>query len=182
MKKIGEGGSLKSDVKRIEKLAKDKMSLKHHLKVTRHNNGVLKNMVEELKSKNEVIEGHLQETKAQIESGNNENANLKKQNEELKARVEKLEEERDAEMKKNVQCQSENAENLKLVQALQSSRSKLTSDLENYKTTDADLVISNQELTECNEELEAETKENRLCESRKKNCEDETVAKNQQII
>ena len=90
MKKEGEGGSLKSDLKKIEKLAKDKTSLKRHLKVTRHNNGVLKNMVEDLKTKNEKIESHLQETKAKIESGNNENAILKKQNEELKMKVEKL--------------------------------------------------------------------------------------------
>ena len=62
MKKEGEGGSLKSDVKRIEKLTKDKISLKRHLKVTRHNNGVLKSMVEELTTKNEEIEGNLQET------------------------------------------------------------------------------------------------------------------------
>ena len=76
MTKEGEGGSLKSDIKKIEKLVKDKTSLKRHPKVTRHNNGVLKNMVEELKTKNEEIEGHLQETKAQIENGNSEKALL----------------------------------------------------------------------------------------------------------
>jgi len=43
-------------------------------------------------------------------------------------------------------------------------------------------VISNQELTECKKELEAEMKENRLCKSRKKICEDETVSKNQRIL
>lgn len=78
MTKEGEDGSLKSDVKKIEKLVKDKTSLKRHLKVTRHNNGVPKNMIEELKTKNEEIEGHLQETKVKMENGNSEKAILKK--------------------------------------------------------------------------------------------------------
>ena len=99
-------------------MTKDKISLKRHLKVTRHNNGVLKNMVEELTTKNEEIEGHLQETKAQIESGNNENVILKKQTEGLKMKVEKLEEERDAEKEKNIQCQSEILANQKEVEEL----------------------------------------------------------------
>ena len=118
MNKLGEGGSLKSDVKKIEKLVKDKMSLQRHLKVTRNNNGVLKNMVEELKTKNEEIEGNLQETKAQIESGVNEMAHLKKQSEELKIKTEQLEEERDAEMEKSLQFKSEITSNRKLIQEL----------------------------------------------------------------
>ena len=36
----------------------------------------------------------------------------------------------------------------------------MTSDLQDYTTTDEDLVISNQELNECNEELETEMKKN----------------------
>ena len=158
MKKLGEGGSLKSDIKKIEKLVKDKISLERHLKVTRHDNGVLKNMVEELKTKNEEIEGNLQETKARIESGVNQMADLKKENEELKMNAQKLEEERDAEIEKSLQYQSENVANLKLILDLKTIESKLTSDLENYKTTDADLVISNRELKECNNELETEMK------------------------
>ena len=151
MKKLGEGGSLKSDIKKIEKLVKDKISLER-------NNGVLKNMVEELKTKNEEIEGNLQETKARIESGVNQMADLKKENEELKMNAQKLEEERDAEIEKSLQYQSENVANLKLILDLKTTESKLTSDFENYKTTDADLVISNRELKECNNELETEMK------------------------
>jgi len=53
----------------------------------------------------------------------------------------------------------------------------LTSDLESCKTTDADFVISEQELKECNEELETAVKKNLLCRSEKNTCEVETVAK-----
>jgi len=35
-------------------------------------------MIEELKTKNEEIEGHLQETKVKMENGNSEKAILKK--------------------------------------------------------------------------------------------------------
>ena len=181
MKKEGEGGSLKSDLRKIEKLAKDKTSLKRHLKVTRHNNGVLKNVVEELKTKNGEIEGHLQETKAKIESGNIENAFLKKKNEELKIKAEKLQEERDLETNKRVKCQSENVTNLKMILELKATDTKLTSELEDCKKTDADLVISEQELKECNEKLEAEVKQNLLCASEKKTCEVETDIKNEEI-
>ena len=144
MKKLGEGGSLKSDIKKIEKLVKDQI--------------LLENMVEELKAKNEEIEGNLQETKAIIENGVNQMADLKKENEELKMNAQKLKEERDAEIEKSLQYQSENVANLKLILDLKTTESKLTSDLENYKTTDADLVISNRELKECNNELETEMK------------------------
>ena len=58
----------------------------------------------------------------------------------------------------------------------------MTSDLEDYKSKDADLVISKQELKECNEELEVETKKNLQCDSEKKNCQDETVLKNAEIL
>ena len=158
MKKEGEGGSLKSDVLRIEKLVKDKTSLQRHLKITRHNNAVLKNMVEELETKNEETEVHLQETKAKIENGNSEKAALKKQNGELNLKVEKLEDERDAEKEKNIQCQSKIISYMETIHELQSKQSKMTTDLGDCKTTDADLVISNKELKECNEELEIEVK------------------------
>jgi len=139
-------------------------------------------MFEEMKTKNEEIEGHLQESKAKIESGNNENVILKKQNEEMKLKIEKLEEERDAEKEKNIQCQSENVTNLKLIVELKTTESKLVSDLEDCKTTDADLVVSEQELKECNEEMEAEMKKNLQCESELKICENENVARNQTIL
>ena len=102
---------------------------------------------------------------------------LKKQNEELKMKVEKLEEERDAEMKKSLQLQSENISNRELILELKMSKSKLTSDLEICKSTDADLLISDKELEECNEELEAEKKQSYQCESQKKICQQEIVSK-----
>ena len=107
---------------------------------------------------------------------------MKKQIEDMKTRMEKLEEERDAEIKKNVQCLSENVTNLKLVQTLQSNQSKMTSDLENCKTTDADLLISEQELKECNEEMEAEMEKNFQYESKMKTYENEIVSRNQTIL
>ena len=58
----------------------------------------------------------------------------------------------------------------------------MTSDLESCKTTDADFVISEQELKECNEELETAVKKNLLCRSEKNTCEVETVAKNEEIL
>ena len=215
---------------KIQKLAKDKTTLKHHLKVTRHNNGVLKNMVEELKNKTEVIEGHLHETKAKVLTGNNELAILKKQNEEwkinneeiktkyetvkreyeevktengnlktelvdmkaknevlkfenedlkpqnqelrttngelkvkneeLKTKVENIENKIELETKTARQCQSENDSNLKLILELKTSQSEMNSDLEDCKTTDADLMISKEELKECLEELDFEMKKN----------------------
>ena len=44
----------------------------------------------------------------------------------------------------------------------------LESDLENCKSTDADLVVSQQELKECTEDLDAQTRKNIQCESEKK--------------
>ena len=100
----------------------------------------------------------------------------------MKLKIEKLEEERDAEKEKNIQCQSENVTNLKLILELKTTESKLTSDLEDCKTTDADLVISNQELKECNGELDSELTKNLQCESEKKACEVEIISKNDKIL
>ena len=107
---------------------------------------------------------------------------LKKQNEDLKMKVETVEDERDTEAEKSVQCQLENAKNLKLILELKKTESKLTSELEDRKTTDADLVISNQDLKECNGELDSELTKNLQCESEKKTCEVEIVLKNNKIV
>merc|ERR1711911_531329 len=92
-------------------------------------------------------------------------------------KVQKLEEERNAETKKSLQCQSENISNRELILELKTSQSKLTSDLEICKSADVDRLISDKEMEECNEELEAEKKESHQCESEKKICQEEIVSK-----
>ena len=101
---------------------------------------------------------------------------------EQNTKVERLEKKLNNETEKSLQCQSENTSNLKLIQELQSKQSKMTSDLQDYKSTDADLVISKQELQECNEEMEVQTKKNLQCDSEKKNFQVETVLKNAEIL
>ena len=107
---------------------------------------------------------------------------LMKENEELKLKVERLEKERDAETEKSLQCRSENLTNRELILELKTKQSKFASDLEICKSTDADLLISGQELKECNEDLEAEMKKSLRCESEKKNCLDGTISKDRKIL
>ena len=111
MKKLGKSSRV-PDAKQMAKLKNDKLTLKRHLKVTRHNNSVLKNIVDELKTKNEEIEGHLQESKAEIEHGTNELTLMKKTIEISKLKVENLATE---------------------VRELQTNQTKLVSDLKNCK-------------------------------------------------
>ena len=148
-------GSLKSDLRKIEKLSRDKVTLKRHIEATRHNNGVLKKMVEDLKTKNEKIKAQLQETKAEVVNGNNEIIILKKKNEDLKINVEELETERNTQMTKHLQCKSEkvecdseNVSYLEKILELKRKQSKSTSDLHH-----------------CEEELEDELQKNKnlLC-------------------
>ena len=56
----------------IEKLKIHKSKSKHDLKVTRQNNRVLENRVDELKAKNGETESQLRESKAKIANGTNE--------------------------------------------------------------------------------------------------------------
>ena len=142
------------DAKHIAKLKSDKTTLKRHLKVTRHNNGVLKTMLDELKNKNEEIEGHLQESKAKIEDLKTTDADLIVSQQETKECNDDLEAQK-----------SKNLSNLKLTEELKANRTKLLSDLENFENTDANLVISQQETKECNEQLEVMTKKNLHCQS-----------------
>ena len=155
MKKLGEIFKV-DNTKQLVKLKNDKLTLKRHLKVTRHNNGVLKNMIDELQTKNEEIEGQLQESKAQIANGTSKMAFLNKKIEELNTKNE------------NSDTKVEELEGK--VKELVTNHAKLASELENCKSTDADLVISQQELKECNEESDAEIKKNLQCESDKKAC------------
>lgn len=90
VKNLGKTSRL-DDAKQIAKLKNDKITLKRNLKVTRHNNGALKNMVDELKSKNEEIEGHLQESKAKITNRTSEIALMKKTIEDLTNKNDKSE-------------------------------------------------------------------------------------------
>ena len=152
--------------------------LKKVIADTRKNNQILKNEL----AKNQCVDINDIIHQNEIEKFKVTVANLEKQNEELKIRVEKLKEERNAEINKRDQCQADNVENLKLVLKLKTTESKLISDLENCKTSEADLAISNQELKDCKQELEVEIKKNRQCKSDKKICEDETVSKDQQIL
>ena len=50
------------------------------------------------------------------------------------------------------------------IEELKTDQVKLVSDLESCKSTDADLIISQQETKECNEELEGEANKNFPCE------------------
>ena len=153
-----QNGGNHDDAKLIQKLKSDKLKLKGHLKVTRDNNAVLKSIVDELKKKNEEMEGHLQVSRAKVGNATNEIALLKQANEELTKKHEKLE--------IKAQDLEGNIEQLKM------KESKLVSDLESCKSTDADLIISQREVKECNQNLENEEGRNRQCESARTTCAD----------
>ena len=145
---------------------------------TRKNNQILKNQLllnQCDNSNNNINQNEMTKLKVSMDI-------LKKENEELKLKVEKLEKERDAETTKSLQCQSENLTNRELILELKTTKSKLTSDLEICESTDADLLISGQELKECNEELGAEMQKSLQCESEKKNCLDGTILKDRKIL
>ena len=130
--------------------------LKGQLKATRKNNGMLKNIIDELKTRNEGIEGNLQESMMEIKMGANEIDSLKKTIQELR--------------KKNKE--------------LEKKAEELDKELESCQSSDADLIISQQETKECNEELEDEANKNRRCESNKKTCENklqDQVQKNKNL-
>ena len=62
------------------------------------------------------------------------------------------------------------------------NQSKLVSDLENLKSSDADLVISQQEIKECNEELEDEMNKNLQCQNNLKNAIEEKEVLQEKIF
>ena len=140
---------------------------------TRKNNQILKNQISQNQcdnSKDIIYQNKITKLEVSMDI-------LKKQNEELKIKVEKLEKERDAETKKSLQLRTENISNRELILELRTSQSKLTSDLEICKSSDVDRMISDKELEECNEELEAEKRKNYQCESEKNVCQQEIVSK-----
>ena len=83
----------------------------------------------------------------------------------------------EVEKKRSLQHQSEKDSNLKMFLELKSNQTKLVSDLENFKHTDADLVISQRELKECTEDLENQVEANLQCKSQKKACDRELQIK-----
>ena len=75
--------------------------------------------------------------------------------------------------KESLHYQSENDSNQKRIIELKSNQTKLLFDLENLRSTNADPVISKQELKECTEDLEAEKTRYLQCDSDKETCEKE---------
>ena len=114
MKKFGKNSKV-DETKQIAKLKNDQRTLKRHLKVTRHNNGVLKGMVDKLKLKNEEIEDHLQESIAKIASGTNDVIFMNKTIDQSQLKIEELE---------------------KKIEELKTIKSNLDFDLENCKSTE----------------------------------------------
>ena len=111
-------------VKLIKKLKIDKIALKDRLNVTRQNNAVLLNTIDQLKVKNEELEGDIQESEAKIANGTNEIAQLKKTIEDS--------------MKKNKESEMKAEELEGKIEQLKMNESKLVSDLENCESNDAD--------------------------------------------
>ena len=87
--------------------------------------------------------------------------------------IEKCNQDLEAATHNNRRCQLENDSNLKIILELKANQTKLITNLDSFKSTDADLVISQRELKECNEDLEAKTKRNFQCVSGQKICEKE---------
>ena len=79
-----QNGRNQDDAQLIKKLKNDKIKLKGHLKLTRNNNGVLRNMVDKLKTEKQEIEGLLRDSNEKLASSTNEIEVLKRNNEELR--------------------------------------------------------------------------------------------------
>ena len=123
--------------------------------------------VEELEEKIEELKLNQSKLVSDIENLKSTDADLVIAQQEIKDCTKDL----DTATKASLQCHSENVSNLKMIVDLKYNQTKLESDLESFKSTDADLVISQQETKECNEDLEAEIKGKLQCESEKKTCE-----------
>ena len=172
------------DVKQIEKLKNDKISLKRHLKVTRHNNGIFKKMVDELKTKNEEIKVQLQKSEMKVEELGEEVKKLKnelnlnhcnKTNTDLimsKQETKECTEELEVARNRNLKCQSEN----------NTAKQELESEVKNVRNQNLALLKSLEELKKKNVESEMKVeklevividlKTNKLkIESDLKNCE-----------
>ena len=154
----------------IAKLKNDKIKLKGHLKVTRGNNGILKTLIDNLRTENEEIEVQLQISNGKIANGANEIKSLKKTINELK--------------KKNEEWMRKNDKLEEKIEHLKTKESKLVSDLKDCESSDADLLISQQETKDCNKNLEAHKAMNLHCDSERMTCDTEfqnEVKKNQNL-
>ena len=106
-------------------------------------------LIEQLQSTITILRGEVMELKS-----DNEIVLLKKTIEELKTK------------NKESEIKTEGLE--EKIEELETTQFKLVSDLESCKSTDVDLLISQQETKECNEELEGEANKIFPCESDKK--------------
>ena len=112
-------------------------------------------LIEQLQSTITILRGEVKKLKS-----DNEIVLLKKTIEELKTK------------NKESEIKAEGLE--EKMEELETTQFKLASDLESCKSTDVDLLISQQETKECNEELEGEANNNFPCESDKK-CQIQTL-------
>ena len=143
--------AIQDNAKLIGKYKNDKIKLKGHLKVTRQNNEVLRNMVDELKTKNEEIGGQLLESKVKIANGTNEIAFMKTKVEEFRNRTENSE-------KKVEELEA-------LVEKLKTDKLELVFDLQNCNQTDADFIKAQQKIKKCNGDLDVLVEKSLRCHS-----------------
>ena len=66
----------------------------------------------------------------------------------------------------NLKYRIENVENRELILELKTNQTKLASELEDYKSTDAELVISQRELNDCNGQLKDVIKGKQVCQKK----------------
>ena len=156
--------------------------MKHHLKITRHNNQVYRNSNQELLTKINELEGNLLKTKTEIEDGRVDIILMEKKLVEMNQLVSDLEncnrtdvelmiaqqeikrcnEDMDVVTKKSLQCHSESASNQKIIHELKTNQTKMTMEL---GSVEADLIISKQETKKCSQDFETETEKGLRCQS-----------------
>ena len=121
----------------------------------------MENSIQELTKKNEQyenkaeeLEEKLQQSKknesqlvSDIENCEKNDANLAMSQQETKECYDELE----AATNQRRECQSENISNLKMIHELESNQTKLIFDLDNFKSIETDLVMSERELKNCTE-------------------------------
>ena len=66
----------------------------------------------------------------------------------------------------NLKYRIENVSNRELILQLKTNQTKLASELEDYKSSDAELVISQRELNECNVQLKDVIKGKQVCQKK----------------
>ena len=156
--------------------------MKHHLKITRHNNQVYRNNNQELLTKINELEDKLLKTKTAIEDGRDDIILMEKKMIEMNQLVSDLEncnrtdaelkiaqqeikrcnEDLDIVAKKSLQCHSKSASNQRIIHELKTNQTKLTMKLD---SVDADLFISKQETKKCSQDFDAEIEKGLRCQS-----------------